>query len=196
MALPPLSPNSLHLVVDMQRLFAEDHGWHVPDMARILPNVLRLCQTSGANTVYSRFLTPGSPDAAHGRWQALYRTYHQVTGLPAAIFDLVPDLSELAVQGTIFDKTTYSLFAVPAFLQHLTKSATDTVVFSGAETDACVYASLLAAVDMGLRVVVACDAVTSGDLAAHQTMLDILGRRLPDQVELSTTDDVIRAWAK
>jgi nicotinamidase-related amidase len=51
MPLPKLSPQTLHAVIDMQRLFAEPYGWQVPDLAAILPNVLRLCQTSAANTV-------------------------------------------------------------------------------------------------------------------------------------------------
>lgn len=195
MLLQPLSPQTLHLVIDMQRLFAEPHGWQVDQVGAILPNVLRLCQTSGARTVFSRFLTPARPEAAIGRWQALYQRFPQVTGLPDAVMDLVPELADLAARARVFDKTTYSLFAVPAFLDHLAQAGTDTVVFSGAETDACVYASLIAAVDMGLRVVVAKDAVTSGDLEAHEAMLAILARRLPDQVELASTDQILRAWA-
>jgi nicotinamidase-related amidase len=194
--LPPLSPQTLHLVIDMQRLFAEPHGWQVDQVGAILPNVLRLCQASGARTVFSRFLTPARPEAAIGRWQALYQRFPHVTGLPEAVMDLVPDLEGVATLGRVFDKTTYSLFAVPEFLDHLARTQTDTVVFSGAETDACVYASLIAAVDMGLRVIVAKDAVTSGDLAAHHAMLDILARRLPDQVELASTDQILRAWPK
>jgi nicotinamidase-related amidase len=194
MPLPKLSPQTLHAVIDMQRLFAEPYGWQVPDLAAILPNVLRLCQTSAANTVYSRFVTPRHPKAATGRWEALYQTYPQVTGLPPEAFDLVGELTEIAAQGITIDKTTYSLCAVPEFLAHLTRHGTDTVVFSGVETDSCVYATLIACVDLGLRVVVAKDAVTSADLAAHDAMLDLLARRLPDQVELASTDEIIAAW--
>lgn len=184
------SPRTLHLVIDMQRLFAEDHGWHVPSIAAILPNVRRLCAAHPEAAIYSRFLTPPVPEAAKGQWRSLYRAYPQVTGLERGILDLVPELQALAGQGRILDKTTYSVF--PALKL---PPGTDTVIFSGAETDACVLASLLGAVDKGLRVILARDAVTSSDMAAHEATLDMIARRLPFQVELAATDDILRAWA-
>ena len=186
----PLSPGTQHLVVDLQRLFAEDHGWHVPGIAAILPNVRRLCEARPEAAIYTRFLTPPTPHAAHGQWQSLYGAYPQVTGLSAAILDLVPELADLAPQGRIEDKTVYS-----AFPATILPPGTDTLILSGAETDACVFASLLSAVDLGLRVIVARDAVTSSDQAAHDAILDLIARRLPCQVELAETDAILRAWA-
>ncbi|MDZ4276652.1 MAG: isochorismatase family cysteine hydrolase [Erythrobacter sp.] len=190
--LAPLSPHSKHIVIDLQRLFAEPHGWHVPSIADILPNVLTLCQTTGPKTLYSRFITPPKPEYAPGRWQNLYQAYPQVTGLDPAILDLIDPLIQIAQPSQIFDKTTYSIF--PAIQPHL--GQTDTLILSGAETDACVYASLLSAVDLGLRVIIATDAVTSSDQAAHNATLNIIARRLPAQVECATTAEIIAAWPK
>ena len=190
--LPPISPHSKHIVIDLQRLFAEPHGWHVSSIAGILPNVLTLCQTTAENTLYSRFITPPNPQSAQGRWQNLYQAYPQVTGLNPAILDLIEPLAKIAHKTQIFDKTTYSIF--PAVLPHL--SQTDTLILSGAETDACVYASALSAVDLGLRVIVATDAVTSSDQAAHDATLHIIARRMPAQVELATTAEIIAAWPR
>ena len=185
----PLSPHTRHLVIDLQRLFAEDHGWHVPGIEAILPNVLRLVQAHPQKAIHSRFLTPATPGQAKGQWQALYAAWPQVTGLDPDILDLVPELRPLATLGQVIDKTTYSVF--PALTL---PPGTDTVILSGAETDACVFASLLGAVDMGLRVVLAVDAVTSSDLAAHAAILDLIARRLPTQVELVPTEEILRAW--
>lgn len=190
--LTPLSDHTKHIVIDLQRLFAEPHGWHVPGIADILPNVRALCQTSGAQTLYSRFITPPNPQSAMGRWQNLYQAYPEVTGLAPAILGLIEPLAQIAQPTQIFDKTTYSIF--PAVQPHLHK--TDTLILSGAETDACVYASLLSAVDLGLRVIVAADAVTSSDQAAHDATLNIIARRMPAQVELATTAEIIAAWPK
>lgn len=190
--LAPFSPHTKHVVIDLQRLFAEPHGWHVPTIAQILPNVLTLCQTTGAKTLYSRFITPPNPQSATGRWQNLYQAYPQVTGLDRAILDLIQPLKQIAHKTQIFDKTTYSIF--PAVQTHL--SQTDTIILSGAETDACVYVSLLSAVDLGLRVILATDAVTSADQAAHDATLNIIARRLPTQVELATTAEIIAAWPR
>lgn len=43
----------------------------------------------------------------------------------------------------------------------LQKMAVDTVVFSGSETNVCVLASVLAAVDYGYRTIVVSDALAS-----------------------------------
>ncbi len=188
--LPALSPYTKHIVIDLQRLFAEPHGWHVPSIAQILPNVLTLCQTTAEKTLYSRFITPPNPQAATGRWQNLYQAYREVTGLNPTILDLIAPVAKIAQSSQIFDKTTYSIF--PAVQPLLTQ--TDTLILSGAETDACVYASLLAGVDLGLRVIIASDAVTSSDQAAHDATLHIIAHRLPTQVELATTAEIITAW--
>ena len=190
--LAPISPHTKHVVIDLQRLFAEPHGWHVPTIADILPNVLTLCQATQKNTLYSRFITPSHPEASTGRWQNLYQAYAQVTGLDAAILDHIQPINQIAHKTQIFDKTTYSIF--PAILPLLNQ--TDTLILSGAETDACVYASLLSAVDLGLRVIIATDAVTSSDAAAHDATLTIIARRLPNQVDLATTEEIIAAWPK
>ena len=188
--LAPISPHTKHVVIDLQRLFAEPHGWHVPTIADILPNVLTLCETTAEETLYSRFITPPKPEDAKGRWQNLFQSYPEVTGLNPAILDLIQPLNQIAQSGQIFDKTTYSIF--PAIQPHLTQ--TDTIILSGAETDACVYASLLSAVDLGLRVIIATDAVTSSDQAAHVASVLIVGRRMPAHVELDTTAEIIAAW--
>lgn len=190
--LAPLSPHTKHIVIDLQRLFAEPYGWHVASIADILPKVLTLCQTTADKTLYSRFIPPSHPEASTGRWQNLYQAYPQVTGLDAAILDLIQPINQIAHKTQIFDKTTYSIF--PAVQPHLNQ--TDTLILSGAETDACVYASLLSAVDLGLRVIIASDAVTSSDAAAHDATLNIIARRLPNQVDLATTEEIIAAWPK
>ena len=190
--LAPISPHTRHVVIDLQRLFAEPHGWHVPSIAGILPNVLTLCKTTAEKTLYSRFITPSHPQAATGRWQNLYQSYPEVTGLNPIILDLIEPLAKIALPSQIFDKTTYSIF--PAVQPHLDQ--TDTLILSGAETDACVYASLLSAVDLGLRVIIATDAVTSSDQAAHDATLHIIARRMPAQVDLATTSEIIAAWPR
>jgi nicotinamidase-related amidase len=44
----PLSPNTVHLCIDMQTLFAERTDWHVPWLERVLPAVLRLAEARRA----------------------------------------------------------------------------------------------------------------------------------------------------
>ncbi|MGO7770942.1 isochorismatase family protein, partial [Rhizobium ruizarguesonis] len=55
----------------------------------------------------------------------------------------------------------FELRRIPPRLQG---SETDKLIFSGVENDVCVYASVLDAVDAGYRVILAKDAVASGDM--------------------------------
>lgn len=192
MTLAPLPATTLHLVIDLQRLFAEPTVWHAPSIEAILPNVARLCDRSGQNTVFARFIPPATGAAAPGQWQQYYRRWPSVTGdhLPADMLDLVAPLQ--GRPGRTVDKTTYSLFGVPGFAESL--QGVTTTVITGCETDVCVLATVLGAVDLGLRVVIAVDAVTSADLAAHRAVLDILAPRLSDQISLAPTAAILAAW--
>lgn len=194
--MPDLSgPNTLHLVVDMQRLFAEETAWHTPALAGILPAVTRLVREGPARRLFARFTTPASADQARGRWQTYYRRWEAVTGarLDPALADLVGPLAALARPDELVDKPTYSVFAVPGFAERLDALGVDTLVMSGVETDVCVLASLHGAVDRGLRVVLPADAVASSSAAAHEAVLRHLLPRLPEQVELTTVEAVLRA---
>jgi isochorismate hydrolase len=54
-----------------------------------------------------------------------------------------------------------SAFAEPTLLAHLQKREADALIVSGSETDVCVLATVLDAVDLGYRVIVLRDAVCS-----------------------------------
>jgi nicotinamidase-related amidase len=178
----------------MQRLFAEETAWHVAAIADILPNVIRLCEASRQNTIFARFIPPQHADHAIGQWQAYYRRWSMVTQaeMSPALHNLVAPLA--GRPGRVIDKTTYSLFSVPGLAQDLRDEGIDTLVFSGAETDVCVYASVLAAVDHGFRVVIASDAVASADPVAHASVLSHLAPRLCEQIYLAATEEILAAW--
>ncbi|MEO6299734.1 MAG: cysteine hydrolase [Paracoccaceae bacterium] len=191
----PLSPNCLHVVIDMQRLFAEETVWHTPALMQILPNVTRLCQASGPRTVYAKFITPSRAETAVGQWQTYYRRWRSVTAdrIDPSLFDLVAPLAELSRKGHVVEKTAYSVFGAAGFDALLAERRIDTLIFSGVETDVCVYASVLGAIDRGLRVILVTDAVASSDQAAHDAVIAHLLPRLPEQVEMVDTDVVLPA---
>ncbi len=194
--LPDLSgPKTLHLVVDMQRLFAEPTAWHAPALADILPAVERLVRHGPARRLFARFTTPPSAEAARGTWRTYYRRWASVTGeqFDPALVDLVEPLARLARPGEVVDKPTYSVFALPGFAERLRAEGVDTLVMSGVETDVCVLASLLGAVDHGFRVVLPVDAVASSSVSAHAAVIDHLLPRLPEQVDLTSVEAVLHA---
>ena len=79
MATAPLSKNTLHVVIDLQRLFAEETAWHTPAIADILPNVLALSQARPFDTIFVRFVVPQNAEDAKGRWKNYYRRWSSVT---------------------------------------------------------------------------------------------------------------------
>ena len=191
-----LSGGTLHLSIDMQRLFAEPTAWHTPALADILPAVTRLAEARPEQTMFARFMTPATPAQAQGRWRHYYERWSSVTGdrSPAELLDLVTPLAELAGSGRTVEKTTYSAFATPGFIRKLEDLAVDTIVITGVETDVCVLASVFDAVDLGYRVIVPVDAVASSSGAAHEAVLRHVLPRLAEQVDLSTVDEVLRCW--
>lgn len=196
MVAAPFSKNTLHIVIDMQRLFAEETAWHTPAIARILPNVLALCEARPSEAVFARFVVPKTASHAKGRWKNYYDRWSSVTldELNIAMLDLVAPLAAISTPESIIDKETYSVFGSPGFAQRLEASSIDTLIFSGVETDVCVYASVLHAVDAGYRVILAEDALASGDMDAHAAVIEKLAPRLSEQIEILSTAAILNLW--
>ncbi|WP_421869506.1 cysteine hydrolase [Pararhizobium sp.] len=192
----PFSKNTLHLVIDMQRLFAEETEWHTPAIAVILPNVLKLSRARPSDTLFARFVVPQNADAAKGAWKTYYRRWSSVTldAIDPAMLGLVAPLVAIADDRSIVDKETYSIFGSKGFSERLQTAGIDTLIFSGVETDVCVYASVLDAVDAGYRVILAADALASSNVQAHDAVLETLVPRLSDQVEVLSTDAILKLW--
>lgn len=196
-ALAPLGVDTVHVVVDMQRLFAEETGWRVPTIETVMPNIQRLVGHRPARALYTRFITPANAGAGNGVWQGFYRRWPQVTQdqLSPKLFDLMAPLAARAPAGAQIDKLGFSSFSAPDFAAALDRLKADALVLSGVETDACVFATAIDAIDRGHRVVIAIDAVTSFSLAAHRAALDHILPRFAPLIDLAATSDIIAAWA-
>jgi nicotinamidase-related amidase len=194
--LEPLGAAAALVVVDMQRLFAEETEWQVASLPAIVPAVRRLIDARPEAALFTRFVTPPTADHANGRWRRYYRRWSTVTldRMPAGMLDLMPEFAALARPGTVLDKTTFSSLADGPLAGLLKARGIDTLVLAGAETDVCVLATVLDAVDRGYRVVVAADAVTSGSLAAHAVVLDSVLPRFDQQVDVASVDQILAVW--
>ncbi|MFW8641993.1 cysteine hydrolase family protein [Rhizobium beringeri] len=83
----------------------------------------------------------------------------------------VPSLKALVPPGRIFDKMTYSPWTTGELLRVLTGEGIETLAISGGETDVCVLAAALGAIDLGYRVILLKDAVCSGADDTHDASL-------------------------
>ena len=113
--------NTIHLSIDMQRLFAAEGPWPTPWMERVLPKVVKLAEHAPARTVFTRFLTPRSPEEMPGMWKEYYRKWQNVTRerIDPKMLDLMPVLERFAPPAQVFDKFVYSAFATGELHQML-----------------------------------------------------------------------------
>jgi len=183
-----------HLCVDMQRMFAEDTPWHVPWMARISPQIEELAGRHSSRTIFTRFLPPERADDMPGKWRDYYQKWWMMTGehLPRGFIDLAPSLASLVPPARHFDKRTYSPWIDGRLHPILQSERVDTLVITGGETDVCVLATTLGAIDLGYRVIVLKDAVCSGADDTHDASLELLHDRFSVQLELMETEEFLR----
>jgi nicotinamidase-related amidase len=91
-------------------------------------------------------------------------------------------------------KTRYSGFAEPQLLAHLRERQADALIVSGSETDVCVLATILAAVDLGFRVIVARDALCSSSDEGHDMLMRLYQTRFSEQIETANADTILSQW--
>lgn len=192
----PLGRGTVHLCVDMQRLFGPGSPWFSPWTERILPEVVEIVGRSPERTVFTRFIPPREPEERTGMWRNYYERWRDVTldRLDPALLDLLPELARFAPPAGIFDKATYSAFAGPALATWLRDRQVDGLVVTGAETDVCILATVLGAVDLGFRVTIVTDAICSSSDGGHEALLDLYHQRFSEQIETADTASVLAAW--
>jgi nicotinamidase-related amidase len=192
----PLTERCVHLCVDMQRLFAEPTEWHTPWMERVLPVVERLAAAWPERTIFTRFIPARRPGEGHGTWRRYWERWASMTleALPPGMTDLVPSLARLVPPAEVVDKRHYSPWLDPALDERLRARNAEALIVSGAETDVCVLATVLGAVDRGYRVVVPTDALCSSSDRTHDALLTLYRERYGQQVETATAEEILRAW--
>jgi nicotinamidase-related amidase len=192
----PLTARSVHLCVDMQRIFSQEGPWPTPWLARVLPVVAAIAERFAERTVFTRFMTPMRPGDMPGMWRVYYDKWRETTRerLDPRLLELLPPLAKLVPPASIVDKTRYSAFAEPHLAAHLRERGADTLVVTGSETDVCVLATVLGAVDHGYRIIIVRDGVCSSSDEGHDALLDLYERRYNVQIETADAETVLRAW--
>jgi len=94
----PLTERSVHLCVDMQRIFSAEGPWPTPWMDRVLPVAAALASRHPERTVFTRFVPPERPDEMPGMWQRYYRRWRVATRetLDLHLLELMPSLAAFA----------------------------------------------------------------------------------------------------
>ncbi|WP_256565455.1 MULTISPECIES: cysteine hydrolase [unclassified Bradyrhizobium] len=184
--------DAVHLCIDMQNIFAPGGLWETPWMERVLPAIASIVSRYQMRTVFTRFITPQTPEDRPGQWQSYFRRWQLATRgqLPPFALDLVPALARYVPPVRIIDNPAYSAFSNPALASLLIEKGVSTVVVTGAETDVCVLSTALSAVDLGFRVVIVEDALCSSSDIGHDALMTMYRTRFYGQVDLVTADEL------
>ncbi|MDB5490681.1 MAG: isochorismatase hydrolase [Micavibrio sp.] len=190
-----LDSRCLHVCVDMQRMFTEKTDWHLAWSQRVIPKIVSLTSEHPRQTVFTKFIPPENPQQATGMWREYYQRWEGMTtdrlGLDMLELDRAfTDFSDCPC----FTKSVYSPWYNADFRRELKDRNIDTLIISGGETDVCVLATVLGAVDYGYKIIIASDAVCSGSDAAHDAAMDLYHRRYSTQVFPMTVDEILNLW--
>ncbi|TIS53226.1 MAG: cysteine hydrolase [Mesorhizobium sp.] len=192
----PLGDRCVHLCVDMQRLFAEPSPWATPWITRVLPLIESLVERRAAETVFTRFLPAQKPGQGAGTWKRYYERWASMTlgRLDPGMVGLLPSLAQHSPPAIVIDKRIYSPWFEGGLRNLLSERRVDTLVITGGETDVCVLATVLGAIDFGYRVVLVTDALCSSSDATHDALLTVYRQRFAQQVETVEMETVLSEW--
>ena len=192
----PLDRSALHIAIDMQRLFAERTEWFMPWLDRVLPNVVAIASHAPERTLCTRFIPPRVPEQMVGAWQDYYRHWRAMTRdtLDPSLLELAEPLARLCPPARTLDKAVYSAFADARLAPALRRKGIGTLIVTGGETDVCVLSTVMAAVDLGFRVVLPVDALCSASDRTHDALMTLYHERFTNQVETTSTERVLREW--
>jgi len=192
-----LNERTLHLCVDMQNMFAEKTRWHTPWMKRVLPVVIALVERHPDRTIFTRFIPPGDSSEMSGSWRRYFERWKEMTRneIDPKLLELVDPLRRFVPPASVLDKPFYSPFHRTRLAQTLHERNCDALIVSGAETDMCVLAAVLDAVDLGLRVVLPVDALCSSSDESHEALIALYRNRFSQQVETASAEAISANWA-
>jgi nicotinamidase-related amidase len=181
----------------MQRIFSDEGPWPTPWMQRVLPIVTELVSRFPERTVFTRFITPQSPNDMPGKWRDYYERWRDTTRdhLDPQLLELLPALARYVPPATVINKSRYSAFAEPYLLAHLRERQVDGLIVTGSETDVCVLATVLGAVDIGYRVILVEDGICSSSDPGHDAMLKIYHGRYSEQIEIADAETILSHWS-
>jgi len=113
---------------------------------------------------------------------------------PGGLGQLEPEISRLLPgSARCYEKTSFSLAGVPAFLADLAQTGRSQVVLCGMEAHICILQTAIDLVHAGYEVFVVADAVCSRFRESYETALDRMGL---SGVAITDSESVLFEWLR
>ena len=140
--------------------------------------------------IFTRFIPAEKPGHGVGMWRHYCERWDSMTidQLGPEMIGLLPELAKFAPPARLLDKHVYSPWTWSDLHQH--SAGIDTVIITGGETDVCVLATMLGAIDWGFRVILVTDALCSSADETHDPMTNGFG----GHGETVTTETLLETW--
>jgi nicotinamidase-related amidase len=117
------------------------------------------------------------------------------TVIEPRILGLIEPLDSLAQRGTVVESRSILHFMEEISRGCFVSAKRTSLVVTGAETDVCVLATVLGAVDHGFPVLLARTRCAARRTRGHEALLGLFHGRFSEQVDVARTDDVLAAWS-
>ena len=191
-----LGRNTLHVCIDMQLMFAFETKWASESIWNALPAIMKICDKYAPSTAFSRFICPKDLSETSGQWTRFYADAEGMLcgNMDPSMMDLLPELKRYCPPARIVDRKVFSAMASSGLRELLVEQSIDTLVISGFETDVCVLATVLSAIDLGFRVVLVRDALASSNAAGEKAALGGIFSRFDQQIEVIDSATLFQAW--
>lgn len=187
--------NATLVVIDMQKLFLteEKSPWASSRLMSIIPNIENLIKNIGKkNVIFTRFVPPRKWQDEVGSWRTYYRLNKMITrdNIGNEPLEIIDKLDQYVSKNSVVNRTKSSSVFTGKSFQTKIKS-TKFLIFVGIETDYCVLASVIDAMNRGYYVIVVSDACGSTAKGGHKNALRIF-ERFPEQLWITTTNSLIK----
>jgi nicotinamidase-related amidase len=177
-------------------MFAADSDWHTPWLNKVLPAIEAIVERAPRNTIFTRFIPPLEAGEETGTWREYYTHWPSMvrSRLAPDMLQVVPTLAKHMPPARCFDKNRYSPWLYGNLDATLRKGGVETLIVSGGESDVCVMATVLGAVDLGYRTVVATDAVFGSADQTHDAAVTVFHSRFGQQLTACSTQELLDNW--
>ena len=192
-----LSPNAVHLCIDMQRLFGPSGIWRTPRMETVLPRIAAIASRFPERTIFTRFIPPHRPEDMPGTWRCYFEKWRHATRehIDPGLLELMPPFPDLAPPRSGDQQAGLFGLLRSSFAGRIDAKAQRYAYSQGAETGVRVLSTALGAIDHGYHVIIAEGAVCSSSDLGHDSLLALFAQRFSLQLEVAETQTIRAACA-